>query len=200
MLGFIHITKTGGTNIKDKNENKNILYGSYHNENASFYKTKNVRCFAILREPIERYVSLFYYNTKGSNKYKVRPDRRNNNINDFVNSHFNDRDLINKYEGGMQFKKQIEWLQNGDNDNIFIVKFDKKNLIQNIRQFCQHNKIPFFYNEQNVLNINVTNYRNVVELTEDSKKKIIEMYKEDYVLYNKFVLLNKPFCKLSDII
>ena len=25
-IGFIHITKTGGTNLKDKNRNRNIIY------------------------------------------------------------------------------------------------------------------------------------------------------------------------------
>jgi hypothetical protein len=197
MLGFIHITKTGGTNIKDKNKNEEIIYGSYHNENASYYKNKKIKCFAIIRDPIERYISLFYYNTNGSNKYKKK-DNTFKNINNFVDTHYKDRNFIKKYENGIQFQKQVEWLKEADLSNTFIVKFDKKNLINNIRELCNFNNINFIYND-NIKNINTTNYNNNIELTEDSKNKIIEMYIEDNNLYSKLLSLNKSFCKLEEL-
>lgn len=197
MLGFIHITKTGGTNIKDKNKNNNIKYGNYHNETAMTYKNNKMKCFAILRNPIERYVSLFYYNTQGSNKYK-KTNNIKMNINNFVSQHYENKTLIDKFERGMQFKKQVEWLENADIDNTFLVMFSKNNLINNIREMCKYIGIDFIY-DSNINNINVTNYDNSLELTEDSKNKIIEMYLDDYNLYNKFVNLNKPFSTLSEI-
>lgn len=198
MLGFIHITKSGGTNIKDKNKNDNIIYYSYHDEDALFYKTNQMKCFAILREPIDRYVSLFYYNMKGSEKYEKKDDYYTD-INIFVNDHYNDRNLINKYENGGQFKKQIEWLQDADMTDTFIVKFDKQNLINNIRNLCDFNGIKFIYDDNDTNNINITNYIDIVELTEDSKQKIKKMYIEDVVLYDNLNCLNKSFCRLGEI-
>jgi hypothetical protein len=197
MLGFIHITKTGGTDIKDKNENDNIEYGLNHFENALFYKQKQMKCFTILREPIDRYISLFYYNMFGSNKY-YKYDNTYNNINDFIDEHYNNRTLIDKYEDGIQFKAQVEWLQEADDDNTFIILFDKNNLIKNIKEMCLFNNIDFMYNN-NIEKINTTNYENIVELTENSKNKIKEMYIDDYILYNKLLKLNKQFCKLSEL-
>jgi hypothetical protein len=195
MLGFIHITKTGGTNIKDKNKNKEIIYGNYHNENAEYYKNKNMKCFSIIRNPLDRYISLFYYNTYGSNNYN-----KNNpimNINDFVNKHYNNN-LFANFENGTQFRKQISWLNNGDPNNTFIILYDKKNLIDTIRDFCKNINIDFIYDNYN--NINETKYKNYQELTEESKQKIKEMYKEDYLFYDNFLKVNKPYCKLSEII
>jgi hypothetical protein len=201
MLGFIHITKTGGVNLKDKNKNTEILFGDYHYENAEMYKKKNIKCFTIMRDPVERYKSLFYYNTRGSNKYKKTDKYYNamtDDINFFVNEHFKDKNLINRYEKGWQFKKQVDWLENADPNETFIVKYDKENLINNIRELYSYNKINFIYDDKSN-NINTTNYINARELSEESRDKIKEMYIEDIKLYNKLTALNKPFCKLSEL-
>ena len=198
MLGFIHITKTGGTNIKDKNKNNNIIYGAYHYETALTYKNNKMTCFAIIRNPIDRYISLFYYNTQGSNKY-AKKDDVNMDINTFVCNNYVNKHLIDKYENGMQFKKQVEWLEHANANNTFLVMFSKNNLINNITEMCKYNGINFIYDSDNNNKINVTNYKNSIELTEDSKNKIVEMYADDYKLYNKFVSLQKPFCTLSEI-
>jgi len=220
-LGFIHITKTGGTNLKDKNKNPNIHYEFYHFEDALHYKNKQMKCYAIIRCPVERYISLFYYNTRGSDKNTIEhlfnyntcyslyysslspnnisiKDYVYENINEFVDLHYNNRNFINRYEDGLQFKKQVDWLQNGDKENTFLVLYDKKELINNVAKMCDSLGFKFIYNNNNE-NINNTKYQNMYELTEESKRKIIEMYKDDYILYEKIKMLNKPFCKLSEI-
>jgi hypothetical protein len=65
---------------------------------------------------------------------------------------------------------------------------------------CKYNEIDFLYEDDDKENINVTYYNNFVDLTEDSKMKIREMYSEDCELYEKLVKLNKPFCKLSELV
>jgi len=201
MLGFIHITKTGGTNLKDKNKNAEILFGKYHYENAEHYKKKNIKCFTIIRDPVERYKSLFYYNTQGSDRWKKTHKYYNDmtdGINFFVNEHFNNQNLSKIYEKGWQFKKQVEWLENANENETFIVKYDKENLINNVRELYNYNKINFIYDDESS-KINITNYKNACELSEESKDKIKEMYAEDVKLYNKLVELNKPFCTLSEL-
>ncbi len=194
MLGFIHITKTGGTDIKDKNKNKEIVYGGYHNEDAEFYKKKGMKCFAIVREPVERYCSLFYYNSHGSNKYKKHFNDMN--INDFINHHYIDKSIAN-FEGGTQFRKQVSWLKNADINETYLIQYHKEHLIDTIREFCKSINIDFIY--KNVNKINKTNYKNYNELTEESIKKIKEMYHEDCLLYENFLKVNAPFCKMSQI-
>ena len=56
MLGFIHMTKTGGSNFRDKNQNKEIYYWPRHahQETAGYYSKIGIKCFAILRDPVDR--------------------------------------------------------------------------------------------------------------------------------------------------
>ncbi len=197
-VGFIHITKNGGTNIKDKNKNVEIYFGKYHNEDANYYYEKEMSSFAIIRNPIERYESLFYYNTYGSDKY-----RKTNNIkdiNEFVNKHYDNPSFTNRFEQGMQFRKQISWL---NNDNSYIILFDKEQLVKNIETFL-FNEFSIHYNyDYNRKRINVSKIKNKVELTEDSIDKIKKLYHEDVELYNKLLEYQKQnfksYCKIKEL-
>ena len=197
-VGFIHITKSGGTNIKDKNKNKELYFGRVHNEDALYYYKKQMPCFAIIRNPIERYESMFYYNTFGSNKYK-----KNNNIKDinlFVNEHYNDPNFIKKFENGTQFRKQVSWL---NDNNCYIILFDKENLVKNIKHFLL-DEFSIHYNyDFKTKNINVSNNKGKVQLTQNSIDKIKELYHEDVELYNNLLEYQKRnlnlFCKLKEL-
>jgi hypothetical protein len=197
MIGFIHITKTAGTDLKHRGKCEGIRYGRFHDEDALFYKKKSMKCFAILRCPIDRYKSLFFFNTRGSSRYK-KPKSEYVDINHFVNDHYMNRELIKQYEGGWQFRKQSEWLLNADEDNTFIIKYDKKNLIKHIEELCAYNEIEFKYKEQ-TNPINRTNYAKKFELTHDSEGKILEMYHEDFKLFNNLIRVDSSFCKLKCI-
>ena len=197
-VGFVHITKTGGTNIKDKNKNKELYFGTYHTEDALHYHKKNLPCFAIIRNPIERYESMFYYNTFGSNKYAKSNNLKDINL--FVDRHYNDQNFIKKFEKGTQFRKQISWLNYND---CYLILYDKKNLVKNIKLFLlEEFSIDYNYNFE-LKNINITNYNRRVELTKDTIDKIKKMYPEDVKLYNKLLEYQKKnlkfFCKLKQL-
>lgn len=197
-VGFIHITKTGGTNIKDKNKNKELYFGDYHREDAIYYYKKKMPCFAIIRDPIERYESMFYYNTFGSDKYE-----KSNNIKDinlFVDKHYNNRKFIRKFEEGTQFRKQISWL---NNNNSYIILFDKKNLVKNIEKFLLDEfSIDYKYNYEEK-RINVTNINKKEQLTQSSIDKIKKLYHEDVELYEKLLEYQqknlKFYCKIKEL-
>lgn len=197
-VGFIHITKSGGTNIKDKNKNNELYFGKFHNEDALYYYKKQMPCFAIIRDPIERYESMFYYNTFGSNKYI-----KSNNIKDinlFVDNHYNNPNFINKFENGTQFRKQVSWL---NDNNCYIILFDKKNLVNNVEQFLL-DEFSIHYNyDYEGKRINVSNIKEKVQLTQNSIDKIKKLYHEDVQLYNNLLGYQernlKCYCKLKEL-
>ena len=197
MIGFIHITKTGGTDLKDKNKDKNIICRPYHHEDGKFYKNKGIPCFCILREPIDRFISLFIYNTKGSNKHRKYDNI--NDINKFVENMRNNKSYLNKYENGWQFRKQYEWL-NGDPENTYILKYYKENNT-NIKNFLKKEfNINYIY--ENNRKINVSNYNeNInINMTENNINYIKKIYNEDMLLYKKLDKLNVNYAKLCKII
>jgi hypothetical protein len=197
-VGFIHITKSGGTNIKDKNKNNELYFGSYHHENALYYYKKQMPCFAIIRCPIERYESMFYYNTFGSNKYS-----KSNNIEDinlFVDKHYDNPNFINKFENGTQFRKQVSWL---NDNNCYIILFDKKKLVNNIEKFLLDEFSIHYKYDYEEKRINVSNIKKKVQLTQNSIDKIKKLYHEDVQLYNNLLGYQqrnlKFYCKLKEL-
>lgn len=197
-VGFIHITKTGGTNIKDKNKNDELYFGPYHHEDALFYHNKNMPSFAIVRNPIERYESMFYYNTFGSNKYRKSNDITDINL--FVQKHYDNPQFIKKFENGMQFRKQTDWL---NNNKPYIILFDRENLVQNIEKFLLDEFSIQYKYDYNRERINVSNVKNKVPLTEDSIEKIKKLYSEDVQLYDKLLDYQKQnskfYCKIEEL-
>lgn len=197
-VGFVHITKNGGTNIKDKNKNNELYFGIYHNEDALYYYKKQMPCFAIIRNPIERYESMFYYNTFGSNKYS-----KSNNIKDinlFVDKHYDNPKFINKFENGTQFRKQVSWL---NDNNCYIILFDKKKLVNNIEKFLLDKFSIHYKYDYEGKRINVSNIKKKVQLTQNSIDKIKKLYLEDVQLYNNLLGYQqrnlKFYCKLKEL-
>lgn len=197
-VGFIHITKSGGTNIKDKNKNNELYFGIVHNEDALYYYKKQMPCFAIIRNPIERYESMFYYNTFGSNKYS-----KSNNIEDinlFVDKHYDNPDFINKFENGTQFRKQVSWL---NDNNCYIILFDKKKLVNNVENFLLDEFSIHYKYDYDGKRINVSNFKEKVQLTQNSIDKIKKLYHEDVQLYNNLLGYQqrnlKNYCKLNEL-
>jgi len=197
-VGFIHITKNGGTNIKDKNKNNELYFGRYHNEDALYYYKKQMPCFAIIRNPIERYESMFYYNTFGSNKYSKYNNIRDINL--FVDKHYDNPKFINKFENGTQFRKQVSWL---NDNNCYIILFDKKKLVNNIENFLLDKFSIHYKYDYEGKRINVTNMKKKVQLTQNSIDKIKKLYHEDVQLYNNLLRYQqrnlKNYCKLNEL-
>lgn len=197
-VGFIHITKSGGTNIKDKNKNNELYFGILHDEDALYYYKKQMPCFAIIRNPIERYESMFYYNTFGSNKYS-----KSNNIEDinlFIDKHYDNPKFINKFENGTQFRKQVSWL---NDNNCYIMLFDKKKLVNNIEKFLLDEFSIHYKYDYEGKRINVSNIKEKVQLTQNSIDKIKKLYHEDVQLYNNLLEYQQRnlnfYCKLKEL-
>ena len=123
---FIHITKNGGTNFKmnilDKRKEKNISYFGAHDKIENI--DDNTIYFAFLREPVDRYISLFKYNMFGSNGYRKNGDYTD--INTFVKNHHKNRNMVKKYEN-IQFDQQTKWLYYTNKPKfLYVILYDKK--------------------------------------------------------------------------
>lgn len=199
-VGFIHITKTGGTDLKDKNINNEIYFGRYHYEDGKFYNNY-LPCFAIIREPIDRFKSLFFYNMFGSTKYGNKKFfKKYTDINDFIEDCKNDINLLQKIENGWQFRPQTKWL-NGNKNSIFLMKYNNHNNCNNIMYFLKKEfNIDFNYNAC-YYKINVTYYDYDVNSNINEKNLVFlnNLYKNDFILYDKLSKIYQPYVRLSKI-
>lgn len=200
-IGFIHITKTGGTDFKDKltslteEEKLPICYYKFHDEDAYFYNKKTLPCFAIIREPVSRFISAFKYNTKGSEIYPRSLHIKT--LSEFINILKKKPLYLNNFEQGIQFKKQIEWL-NGNNDKTYILKYSDDNNCHNIQKFLKEEfNINYIYDIQKKKK-NISKECDCA-ISDDDVEFIKQLYREDVELYEKFDKLNVPYIKLSEL-
>jgi hypothetical protein len=207
-LGYIHIPKTGGT---DTNNNFiSILYDKYnfgiknpynnHSFDAQYYKKNEIKCFCVLRDPIDRFISIFkFYNQTNINLLNI-----NNFIieeKEMITNYINDDQNTNDYNYTF-FSNQSNWLLNADNDNTYIIKYNDINNNINYNIFLSAefglkiNDNDFSYDKENVSNTDNL----ILDLTNDSLNFINNLYSNDIALYNKLNSMTQVYCKLSDLI
>jgi len=191
---LIHIPKTGATGL-EKDTMKCGIHGGGH-KNTEKVLEKKYKVFVIIRDPVDRMFSQFYYWKQGSSSSQYRRSEfqitEHNkiypNLTSFIFSLQHGsvlaRAIINTNMGftwSDHFAQQMKWLD-GTHENTYLICYDKNTLSERVNDFFQH------------FNINCTMKNSIVNPTKvhmyetlplDQERWIRKRYSEDFSLWDK---------------
>ena len=197
---FIHPTKTGGTAVERffrehfkqeiKEDGHNLICQNDNNP------------IIIIRDPIERFLSMYYYWKNGSidtefkRGEKFKKDNQHINIKKFISLIKNNdtKKLHHTFTWDQHFFSQVKWLNNIDLKNLIVIKYQKdlNYPIQNLLKYLEiDNK------EISLPKINITNKNNENVILDDLDLQFIHKhYIKDFILIDKINLYPEMFKKV----
>ena len=129
----------GGTDLNQNinffyiNTNIKIYFPNNHFKDGLWYlNNNNIKCFAFIRDPIDRFISGYKFVMKRNdfifNKY--------DDINLFIQ---NNKNVVEN----IIFRPQVTWL-NGDTNNTFLIQYNKINNYNNLLYFLKRFSLSIF--------------------------------------------------------
>ena len=201
-VGFIHVTKTGGVDLKSKNSIYPQVCIGYklerHNKTAGCYTGRGLPCFGIMREPIDRFISAYCFIKYGSDEQ--RPLIKNGSqldINSFIIN------LKDKMKTNKDFLKennlltgQMRWFKDGDPDNTYILKYNKTSNNETIKQFLKDVFDMDMVYDPDAPRKNVSGREECI-INDENLAFLQEYYREDIEVFNR---LSPTYTKLRDVL
>lgn len=197
---FIHIPKCGGTAV----ENYFLRYysdritGTTHKWVAS--ETNNP--IVILRNPVDRFISLYHYWKNGSHGRNSRNQDFTQRYGDFTIKDFiqlikdrKERDLVVGYMWRVHYHPQINWIPKETYKHAIIVTY-VNDLDHKIKQLLEYCNIP--YNGIKLERSNITRKKEGEEviLEQDDHDWLQEYFKEDFELWENAFMQPEMFKKV----
>jgi hypothetical protein len=179
---FVHISKNGGTSMEKLN---NIPYFHFYNHDFNAGMVNSDKIYAVVRDPISRFVSAFYFAKKGgfdpnSITFKDHPIHNYDTANDFINALKKHdmvaiRTLYSAQEGtdgtdpNVVYWTQMYWLYSQKTKKLVLMDFARLN--DNFKKLTGK-ELKFK---------NVTNKKE--NITEENINFLKKLYEPDFKLY-----------------
>jgi len=195
VINFIHIPKNGGTSIKEFCSNKLDSKIVYNGHKTNVYKKNLSNQLVIIRNPIDRFISAVNYSLeKWLNEPHVKYliENKIDTPEKWVQIWMNPKDKQYPYLMDMIKNKnhkignkliEYKWTYSSQslwiNNPKFVIIMDNFNV--ELQYFMEKYKIKF----SGIKKKNSTHNKNN-ELSIESIKFLIDFYKEDYILYEKY--------------
>jgi hypothetical protein len=184
-FSFIHPTKCGGTAVEIfllKNYSKYFIMQTHHLLKCNNYNNPII----IIRDPIERFISLFKYWKYGSEIFirdKIFLEKyKNISIKEFISliKENKTNTLFYSFTWNKHFQKMTHWINNTDYKNIIILKY-KNDMNDTIQKMLHLFKIPTIVDKK-VEKCNISKNKEQIILDEEDIDFIKDFFKEDFEL------------------
>jgi len=186
---FIHIPKTGGSAVE--------LYIKPYDETIIGFGHDNIcshneNPVVIIRYPIDRFLSMFYYWKYGSKTEPYTRDQvwlkkyKSFTIKDFI-SLFETKSFKNLYNGftwDQHFMPASHWLDEESYSKTTVILYDT-NLQEKINTLMEYIELPDFKKEKELRRVNVSRKDQIVNLDMGDIEWITRYFKEDMDLWKK---------------
>jgi hypothetical protein len=189
---FIHIPKCGGTCVENYfvNHYSDRIVGTTH----KWIATKENHPIVIIRNPIDRFISLYNYWKNGSHGRNYRNAEFRNkygqySIKDFIRSiqQQKTQDLVVGYIWRLHYYPQIHWIPKETfSDAIVITYVD--NLDHKIHQLLDFCQIPNKKIKLPVSNVTIKNPEEKVVLDDEDYEWLYTHFKDDFELWENAFL------------
>jgi hypothetical protein len=182
---FIHPTKTGGTACETffHEHYSEFIKGEGHDNKC----TNDNNPIIIIRDPADRFISMYKYWKNGSEKYKRNDEFKNNykkyTIKDFINLIKNGEknELCKDFTWVQHFHPIVKWIDKTDYKKIIVIQYDN-NLNEKINKLLDVLKIKNKNIELPM--INVSENKENIQLDNDDIIFIKSYFVDDLKLYH----------------
>nr|WRJ69911.1 putative sulfotransferase [Oceanusvirus sp.] len=192
MYTFVHPTKTGGTAVEEyfKKYHAKHIRGVGHMHTC----TNSPKPLIVIRDPMERFVSMFNYWRNGavSGKYVRKKDwlppcdtisefvkRLQENDPKFVRKH-----LHKDFTTHLHFSEQSHWIKPGDYAKTVVVVYDRQRMDEKIRDLLRYLHLPEKGLPLPRVNVTKTSPLEASEIGPKEEEWIRRRFKKDFELWH----------------
>lgn len=159
MLGFVHVTKTGGTAVQEHFEANcpRLIEGKGHSATERTHEGLGRPVFVVLREPHDRFLSQYHYwrdgATQGANVHPLMQIAENRRlfptaaslVDGALQRTWFSKAVLNmrtsQFVWGAHFQPQTHWLD-GEHRNTWVVCYSAATLATRVGELLRHLGVP----------------------------------------------------------